>query len=95
MSRFQLEYTPRAKRDIAKLPLSPSKVRLEAKIASLADNPCPPKCVKIQGTRDQWRIKGNDLRVRYSVDSKQLVVTVLEAACGKASTERLRRRSRI
>ena len=46
-------------------------------IESLADNPRPRKCKKLQGSGNLWRIRVGDYRVVYSVNDLEKVVDVV------------------
>ena len=54
--------------------------RIDRKILALADNPRPPGCKKLQGYKDQWRIRIGDYRVIYVIDNATKTVTVTHVA---------------
>ena len=43
---------------------------------ALAENPRPHGCKKLQGRKDQWRIRVGDYRVVYTIDDAKLLVEV-------------------
>ena len=43
---------------------------------AFAENPRPPGCKKLQGYKDQWRIRVGDYRVLYIIDDAELLVEV-------------------
>ena len=76
--RYQLRITGRAAKELRKLP-NRTRARLEAAIESLADNPRPPRCVKLRGNAG-WRIRVGDYRILYDIEDDTLIVTVLRAS---------------
>jgi mRNA interferase RelE/StbE len=50
--------------------------RIDRKIFSLAENPRPLGCKKLQGYRDQWRLRVGDWRVIYIIDDGTRRVTI-------------------
>jgi mRNA interferase RelE/StbE len=65
-----------AENDLKRLPASIFN-RVILQIKSLAENPRPPGCHKITGSRSDWRIRIGDYRLIYEIDSKQKVVKVM------------------
>ncbi len=51
----------------------------ENALDSLAKNPRPPGCVKLQGGDDLYRVRVGDYRVVYTIQDTVLVVLVVEA----------------
>lgn len=51
---------------------------ITAKLISLADNPYPPGCRKIQGIKDTWRIRAGNFRIVYTVSENILLVLVVK-----------------
>lgn len=49
-----------------------------AVIDGLASDPRPPRCVKLSGRDNQWRVRAGDYRVVYEVHDAQLLVLVIE-----------------
>jgi mRNA interferase RelE/StbE len=43
----------------------------------LAENPFPPGCRKLQGSRDAYRIRVGDYRVVYEVATGRLLVEIV------------------
>ena len=67
--------TPRAARELRRLPSDVSRRVLEAVLA-LESDPRPPGSRKLAAS-DEWRIRIGDYRVRYRIDdsSRQFTVT--------------------
>jgi mRNA interferase RelE/StbE len=57
--------------------LSQTLSRVDAAILGLADDQHPPGSKKLKGTEDLYRIRVGDYRVIYTIESKRLVVLVV------------------
>ena len=66
----------RAERDLKKLPGQVFH-RIVPSIAGLAENPKPPGCRKISGSKNDWRIRIGEYRVIYEVDDEARAVKVM------------------
>ena len=66
----------RAERDLKRL-ASEAFDRVAQEIKSLAENPRPPGCRKIVGSKNDWRIRVGDYRVVYEIDEKSKAVRVM------------------
>ena len=73
---YRIEVTPRAHRDLAKLPQDVLR-RVDAHILVLAENPYPPGARKLEGGEGFFRIRAGDYRVIYHVEGRRLVVLVI------------------
>ncbi len=62
--------------DLKRLPKSVFH-RIIPQIKTLAENPRPPGCRKITGSKNDWRIRIGDYRVIYEIDEKAKAVTVM------------------
>ncbi len=51
--------------------------RIFPKIESLAEEPCPPRCLKLVGENHLWRIRIGDYRVLYSINDKEKIVEIV------------------
>jgi len=65
-----------AERDLKRLPADPFW-RVVSRIKALADDPRPPGCRKIRGSRNDWRIRIGSYRVVYEVDDAERAVRVM------------------
>jgi mRNA interferase RelE/StbE len=52
--------------------------RFREAIDSLAENPRPPGCVKLQGHVELYRVRVGDYRIVYQIQDAILVVLVVE-----------------
>jgi mRNA interferase RelE/StbE len=67
-----------AKRQLRKLPDTVSEKLYEA-IHALAEEPRPSGCVKLEGTRNLYRVRVGAYRIVYTIDDKIRIVKVVEA----------------
>jgi mRNA interferase RelE/StbE len=51
--------------------------RIVSHLQALSQNPRPPGCKKITGSRSDWRIRIGDYRVIYEIDDRAKVVKVM------------------
>ncbi|MBM3131502.1 MAG: type II toxin-antitoxin system RelE/ParE family toxin [Chloroflexi bacterium] len=51
--------------------------RVFPKIEALAQNPRPPRCRKLSGFNNLWRIRVGDWRVVYSIDDDNSAVDIV------------------
>jgi mRNA interferase RelE/StbE len=65
-----------AQRDLKDLPSQIFR-RIILHVQALAQNPRPPGCHKITGSKSDWRIRIGDYRVIYEIDDKAKVVRVM------------------
>ena len=65
-----------AERDLKRLPADVYQ-RVIAEIKILAENPRPPGCKKLTGSKHDWRIRVGEYRVLYEIDDKAHVVRVM------------------
>jgi mRNA interferase RelE/StbE len=64
-----------AERDLARLS-SEIHGRVIAAIQALANNPRPPGCRKLAGSKNDWRIRVGDYRVVYEIADEIRVVRI-------------------
>ena len=72
---YSLDIGRRPQKDLGKL-LNETAARLRRAIASLAENPRPPGCLKLVGG-PEWRVRVGDYRVVYTIDDDTRVVTIV------------------
>ncbi len=75
MGSYSLETKPTAQKELDELPDN-VLARVVVKIDSLAHNPRPAGCVKLKGSKDQWRIRVGDWRVLYTLDDSARLVSI-------------------
>ena len=75
--RYSIEVTPRARRELFKLPGNVSR-RVEDAISALADDPRPAGARTLTGEGDLYRVRVGGYRVVYSVQDDVLLVLVVK-----------------
>jgi mRNA interferase RelE/StbE len=76
LSKYQVEIARRAVKALAALPRREQQ-RVRAAIDLLADNPRPPRCTKLVGEDDAYRVRVGVYRVVYEVLDDRLLVHVV------------------
>jgi mRNA interferase RelE/StbE len=51
--------------------------RIIPHIKALAENPRPSSCLKLTGSKNDWRIRIGDYRVLYEIDEKTKTVRIM------------------
>lgn len=67
---------PKVRRQLDRIPV-PAVRRVTAAIESLADDPRPPGCLKMQGQSD-YRIRVGEYRIIYEIKDRVLTVQVIK-----------------
>jgi mRNA interferase RelE/StbE len=75
---YQVIYTPRAEREIRKLPREVIPRILGAALA-LATEPRPPGCRKLRDVPMAWRVRIGDYRILYEVNDSTRIVRIARA----------------
>ena len=86
MSRYVVEFTASAAREIRKLDPQIRRRLLDA-IEALADEPRPHGARKLVGYDDAWRVRIGDYRVLYEVIDDAVLVTVFKVGHRRAVYE--------
>lgn len=86
MSRYAVEFTSAAAREIRKLDPQVRRRILDA-IDRLADDPRPPGARKLVGDLHAWRVRISDYRVIYEVNDDAVLVTVFRVGHRRAVYE--------
>ena len=73
---YQVVLERHAERDLDSLPKGTVE-KVVAVVRGLADNPRPPGCRKLVGSRSDWRIRIGDYRIVYEIDDRRRQVRVL------------------
>ncbi|GAA1231965.1 mRNA interferase RelE/StbE [Microbacterium phyllosphaerae] len=79
MTRFRIEFTTAAAREIRKLEPQIRR-RILSGVTDLERDPRPHGCRKLAGYDNAWRIRVGDYRVLYEVLDEQVLVTVVRVA---------------
>lgn len=73
---YRIEFTKSAERDLRALPENILK-RVDARILSLAEQPCPDGVTKLVGRGDLYRVRVGDYRVIYEIQDAVILVTII------------------
>ena len=77
---YTIEQHPAVDKLITRMRDRELRNRLVQAIASLADNPRPNGCVKLESNYDLYRIRVGDWRIVYQIIDDRLIVLVTEVA---------------
>ncbi len=75
MAEYAVVFARSARRELERLDVGAAR-RIISRIESLAADPRPRGCVKLQAADDLWRIRVGDYRVVYSLDDDARLVDV-------------------
>jgi mRNA interferase RelE/StbE len=75
MASYHVALTSSAEKELKRLS-SQLIARIISRLESLASNPRPPGCKKLQCGDREWRIRVGDYRVVYTIDDTKLLVEV-------------------
>lgn len=76
---YSIVFTNRAKKELLSLPYQVILI-IETKIDSLADQPRPAGCKKLQGSENEYRIRIGNYRIIYTVEDVIKIVTIIKVA---------------
>ena len=74
--KYRVVISSRASKELKRLPLSLQE-RISLAAASLADDPRPHGCLKMQG-RQSYRIRVGDYRIVYDIHNRIVTVVIIE-----------------
>ncbi len=80
MTRYRLDYEPKARKQLRAIKDRRLLVALEREISALSEDPRPPGCLKLVGHEDHWRVRVGDWRIVYRIEDGRLVVVVVLVA---------------
>jgi len=75
MASYEIAYKKSVTKDLRKIPKK-DVARIIKRIEALAENPRPPGCEKLSG-QERYRVRQGVYRIVYSIEDKQLCVTVI------------------
>ncbi|MGH3473907.1 MAG: type II toxin-antitoxin system RelE family toxin [Aeromicrobium sp.] len=73
---YAVELAPSAARALRKLDAK-ARVRAQAAIELLADEPRPPAATRLVGGAGEWRVRTGNYRIIYEIHDNRLLVLVL------------------
>lgn len=77
--KYHVSVLPKALRAIEGLPKR-DRVRVEADIDALSEDPRPRGCIKLAGHANLYRIRVGNYRVIYEIHNDRLVIVVVVVA---------------
>jgi mRNA interferase RelE/StbE len=77
MAKYRVQISATAERQLRRLPRD-DQLRVVRAVLTLAQDPRPQGCRKLQGYDDVFRIRVGTYRVIYSVEGRQLRVIILK-----------------
>lgn len=73
---YRIDFTPAAVRQLRKLdPIA--RLRIQAAVELLRDDPRPAGAKKLTGGDGEWRVRTGDYRIIYEIHDRRLVVLVV------------------
>ncbi|HEY4330486.1 MAG TPA: type II toxin-antitoxin system RelE/ParE family toxin [Phycisphaerae bacterium] len=73
---YKIEISSQAERDMNRLPTALFD-RITPEIQALSQTPRPPGCVKLSGSKSDYRIRVGDYRVLYEIADRIRIVRVI------------------
>ena len=80
MKRWTIEFDRRGKKEFLAITDQRLARRIREAIQTLADNPKPPGCRKLEGRENDWRVRVGTWRVIYQIEEDRVVVLVVRVA---------------
>ena len=74
---YKVEIVKSALKELSKIPIKEA-IWVTEKIYELKDNPRPNGCVKLSGSKDEYRIRVGNYRVLYTIEGNILLVTIFK-----------------
>ncbi len=87
MASYHVALTSSAEKELKRL-ATQLIARIISRLETLASNPRPPGCKKLQGGDREWRIRVGDYRVVYTIDNTKLLVEVTRIRHRREAYER-------
>ena len=76
MPAYQVIFARSARQELEELPRRVAE-RILARIETLAENPRPRGCRKLQGSSQLWRVRVGEYRVIYAIDDNKHTVDIV------------------
>lgn len=75
MPDYSVTFARSARKELEKLPSSIGR-RVFDRIEALTKTPRPPGVIKLQGSKNLWRMRVGDYRVIYRIDDKAQTIDI-------------------
>jgi mRNA interferase RelE/StbE len=87
VSNYSVQVKPSARTELEALPDNVLG-RVLQKMEALRDSPRPAVCKKLNGYKDQWRVRVGDWRVVYIIDDAAKLISITRIAHRREAYER-------
>lgn len=77
MASYRIEIKRAAARELEAVGQRKIRVRMVERIRALGEDPRPPGCEKLSGSKDRYRIRLGDYRILYEIGEPEKVVQVV------------------
>ncbi|MEW6237421.1 MAG: type II toxin-antitoxin system RelE/ParE family toxin [Candidatus Omnitrophota bacterium] len=74
--RYRVQFDASLEHELAKID-SKTVARILSVIESLAENPRPPRCLKLKGKSNLYRVRVGNFRVIYAIEDSLNLVAIL------------------
>jgi mRNA interferase RelE/StbE len=85
---YSVHLEHRAEKELRRLPHNLFQ-KVIAQVKNLKDNPRPPGCRKIIGSKNDWRMKVENYRIVYEIDETLAIVRVMRIRLRKEAYRKL------
>jgi len=75
MAEYSITFARSARKELEKLPPTAAR-RIFEHIEALMKTPRPSRAIKLQGSKNLWRIRVGDYRVIYSIDDTARLIDI-------------------
>ncbi len=79
MASYEVLIKPSAAKELEGVGSKKERLRIVARIRSLAEDPRPPGCQKLSGS-EKYRIRQGAYRILYTIDDEVVTVVVVRVA---------------
>ena len=84
MAKYKILIKPSATKEIASIQNKKDRQRIVRRVQILAESPRPPRCEKLSGYQNHYRIRQGVYRIVYAIEDDALVVYVVRVGHRKA-----------
>jgi len=76
VERYKLQIKPSASKELDLVGSKKDRQRIVTRINSLADDPRPSGCEKLEAEKNRYRVRQGNYRIVYSIDDQRRLVIV-------------------
>lgn len=78
MESYKIQIKPSASKELEVIGSKKDRQRIVTRIRSLADNPRPAGCEKLEVKEDKYRVRQGSYRVVYSIDDQRRLINIIK-----------------